>query len=92
MYLGDLDGCELDTALWNIRDADVHYVNVLVTPHHGNARTSRVNAVSHLYITYIPRCDEHVKSSWRKNLNMVWLMGSIPVISNHSNLLRVWVH
>ncbi|WP_252901736.1 hypothetical protein [Vulcanisaeta sp. JCM 14467] len=92
MYLGDLDGCELDTALWNTRDAGVYYVNVLVAPHHGNARTSRVNAVSHLHITYIPRCDEHVNSSWKKNLNMAWLIGAIPVISNHNGLLRVWVH
>ena len=71
MYLGDLNGNELNKALRNARDAGVHYVNVLVAPHHGNA-------VLHSHITYIPRCDGHVKSSWRKNLNMVWLMRVIP--------------
>ena len=78
MYLGDLNGNELNKALRNARDAGVYYVNVLVAPHHGNARTSRVNAVPPLHITYILRCDEHVNSSWKKNLNMVWLMKPSP--------------
>ena len=66
MYLGDLNGNELNKALRNARDAGVYCVNVLVAPHHGNASMFRVNAVSHLRITYIPRYNEHVNSSWKR--------------------------
>ena len=92
MYLGDLDGNELNKALRNARDADVYYVNVFVASHHGNAMVPNIDNVPRSRFTYIPRCDEHANSSWKRNLNMAWIMGTIPVVSNHGNLLRVWAH
>lgn len=44
MYLGDLNGDELNEALRIARNAGVYYVNVLVAPHHGNAVVYHVHS------------------------------------------------
>ena len=93
MYLGDLNGNELDEALRNACNAGAYYVNVLATSHHGNAVVLSISNVSHPRFTCIPRFNDYVNSNWVTcPRHSVVSEGLYPMILNHGGLLRVWVY
>ena len=92
LYLSDLTGDELNYTLQNFSNFvnKVPGYNVMITtvPHHGNTFSSKLRIIRP-HIAYIPRCDHHPPSRWRKSTNFAKNLkhfvntGSYIVKSNH---------